>query len=214
MSREVDLEYMDHLDWRNLLLGILRQAIDDYVKLQHPITRKKKYLQEAYLTSIAFLFDSDYELAHVFDDYNDTMSTENLVKEILESEKVDLTKMREYAIAETIKYWTEKEMQIFDHIPDTINLVGKVYEIHHEELKQGDTSLPPVDIESKIIRVNKTSKKGQTQLIEAIFVALCLELDVGMTNIELKELAKHFHLLLKINNCFTAVTRDSQKYES
>jgi hypothetical protein len=205
---------MDHVDWRNLLLGILRQAIDDYIKLQHPITRRKKYLQEAYLTAIAFLFDNDYELANVFDGYNNTMSVEAMVKEILESEKVNLEQMKEYAIKETIQYWTEKDMQIFDHIPESINICGKVYEVLHEDVKFTDNSLPPVDTEEKIIRINKDGKRAEVQLLEAVFVALCLELDVGMTNIELKELAKYFHLLLKMNNCFTAVIKESQKYES
>lgn len=200
---------VDHIDWRNLLLGILRQSIDDYIKLQHPATRTKKYLQEAYLTAIAFLFDSDYELEHVVDGFNDPMSTEALVKEILESEKVDLEAMRKFAISETIKHWTEKDMKVFNTIPDTINICGSTYEIRHQEVKFTETSLPPVDTDKKIIHINKTASTAEVQLTEAVMIALCLELDVGVTNIEVKDLSKYLHLLLKMNNCFTAVTKES-----
>ena len=56
-------------DWETLLMAILTQAMNDYVKLQHPKYRKKKYLQDAFDSAVKMLFDDTFEFMYLKNEY-------------------------------------------------------------------------------------------------------------------------------------------------
>src|SRR5687767_2012363 len=111
-------DIIDEQDWRNLLVTILNQTIDDYIKLQHPASRNRKYLQEFYLTAIAFLFDDSYTLSNIKNGFNEDMSVPDLNSEVMDTDKPDMKRLRQYAIQQTKEYWENKNMPVIDHIPD------------------------------------------------------------------------------------------------
>ena len=56
---------LDVKDYRLLLGHIIKQAIDDYIKLQHPKFRQKKYLHETFLDAVDMFFDPEYRFAYL-----------------------------------------------------------------------------------------------------------------------------------------------------
>jgi hypothetical protein len=56
---------VDEHDYKRLLRAILVHAMDDYVKLQHPKNRRKKYLREAFSSAVDMFFDSEYSMLHL-----------------------------------------------------------------------------------------------------------------------------------------------------
>src|SRR5688572_15430731 len=143
-------DVVDSQDYKGILTGILSQAIDDYVELQHPYTRRKGYLQEFYLESIDFLFDNEYRLENVKNGHGQDMSIQELVSEILDNEKNEVEKLRSHAIQECYKYWDERVINIFDSIPDTVCIAGVTYSVENAYLTGYE-----IDYENKIIKLDK-----------------------------------------------------------
>lgn len=66
-------------EYKSLIKAIVDNGIIDYIKLQHPNNRKKRYLQEAYYTSIALFFDDSFRL-DLFADQNGEPLSLNCIK--------------------------------------------------------------------------------------------------------------------------------------
>lgn len=195
-------DVIDETDYKNLLLTILNQAIDDYVKLQHPATRTKKYLQEFYLTSINLLFDNSYRMHNLKNGYNQDMSTADLVSEILDTDRPDLVRLRAHAVKEAYDYWENKDMAVVDHIPDTVTISGHTFMVQHASIKSF-----AIDLEQKTIALDKESTQAnQINFVKALINVICMLHDITkVTGPSSGTLAKEIFWALKANNCFSYV---------
>ncbi len=195
---------IDEQDWRNLLVTILNQTIDDYVKLQHPASRNRKYLQEFYLTAIAFLFDDTYTLENIKNGFNEDMSVPDLISEVMDTDKPNMKRLRQYAINQTKEYWENKNMPVIDHIPDTVCISGETYMVQHAHI-----SSFAIDHEAKTIVLDKhTSDTNKTNFLKACMTVIIEQEDLSnakITAAAVSKLTKALAWLLKVNNCFVYV---------
>ena len=122
----------DSYDYKVLLNAILRQAIDDYIKLQHPKFRKKKYLQEAFDSAVDMFFDSEFKFLHVKDPEGNFLSLKDLISSILEDDRLQMDKMKNHVVNEARSFWETKMVNTL-YIPDSFIYDGHVYAVHHSE---------------------------------------------------------------------------------
>ena len=194
-------------EYKSLIKAIIDNGIIDYIKLQHPNNRKKRYLQEAYYTSIALFFDDSFRLDLFADQSGEPLSLETALKIIVDGQLASAQKAREYLVKETIVYWHEKNFQNLS-LPKTINVAGKSYFLCNTKEE------PYVDHEKYIFYLNFQKKE-----VDRDFTSICLSLilkecDINLRNSSLISLNKFFYLFLKINGCFTATTKQSLEDES
>lgn len=136
-------EPIDTQDFSTLLHAILRQGIDDYIKLQHPKFRNKKYLKEAFQSSVDMFFDSEFRFLHIQDGFGENISLKELIQEILSDDRFDLKKIQEHVIEEAREFWETKLIRTI-YIPDSFVYDGHVYKIKHHD--DGD---PLIDYEKE-----------------------------------------------------------------
>lgn len=154
---------VDHEDWKFLLQGILNQAVDDYIKLQHPGARQKTYLQEAFLDAVDMFFDKSYRFEALQNDFKEDMNIVDFFESLLQSERINIPAFQKHLIKETNKYWDTKEMQVIN-IPSTLSICGQVYTIEHT-----DDEGYEVDYDNRIIRLNKqTTEMNQRNLFRSM----------------------------------------------
>lgn len=206
-SQKKTNDTIDAADLRTLLVGIIGQVIDDYVKLQNPTTRTKKYLQEHYLTAIDFLFDCEYELAHIPNGTNGNMNVKELLSEVLDSDYPDTNKLREYAIQQTKKYWEDRDLAVLDHIPDTVCISGHTFDVRHAYITGY-----VVNTGDHTITLDKENKESnQLNFLQAMLEAITMLEDVPVKRTLLRLLAKETYWVLKTNNMFSYVGVASEK---
>ena len=116
-------------DYKRIMSAILRQAIDDYIKMQHPRYRRRKYEKEAFWSACNLLWD-DNHILQIEDDEGNPMNLRALAKGAANRENVDLKKLRQYLLSESVIYWNEKKMKTVT-IPEDIVVEGHAYQIHH-----------------------------------------------------------------------------------
>ncbi len=192
-------ETIDFTDYKRLLNAILSQAIDDYVKLHHPKYREKKYLKEAYLYSIDMLFDPEYRLMHVPNEYGTDMSLSEIISIMVNKEVTDLSKLQAYVTDQTIEYWDAKYIKTID-IPDTFGVEGTVYHVQHHAK---DTLT--IDYADKTIFLNRTLPLAEQEklFVYAIVEVSFYHLDIPIKKESIKNFSSIWFRLLKLNNCFT-----------
>lgn len=187
----------DEHDWRILLSHILRQAIEDYVKLQHPTWRKKKYLHEAWLDAVEMLFNPDYRFSQIQNDDNKDMSLNDFLQSMMQVEYVDSKKLQEYAIKQAERYWEQKQVDTLA-IPDHVLVSGNVYTLLHT-----DTTDYSIDYDKKTIHLNREPTEiNQRTLMAASLELVCFHSDISIAKIKRQELQVALFDLLKINNTF------------
>jgi hypothetical protein len=179
-------DIIDEQDFSKLMAAIIRQAIDDYVKLQHPKYRRKKYLVEAYQQAIDMFFDHTYKFLSIPNDYGEDMSLMDMLKAALKTEHVDIEKLREHAIAEAVAFWDTKAIKTVE-IPDSLQINGHVYDIRHED---SSTSYV-IDFDNKILTLDKLMNTTSDHE------------DIPIKPKHMAQLAKGWFRTLKLNNCFT-----------
>ena len=190
---------VDTYDWKILLNAILRQAIDDYIKLQHPKFRKKKYLQEAFDSAVDMFFDSDFKFLHVQGPEGNFMSLKDLISSILEDDRLEMEKIKEHVIEEARAFWEIKMVNTL-YIPDSFIYDGHVYAVHHSE--EEDVS---IDLDAKIICLNKDIKDSENQqrFMEASVKIICYHEDITISQKNISQIGKGIFKMLRINSCFS-----------
>lgn len=184
-------------DWETILMAILTQAMNDYVKLQHPKYRRKKYLQEAFDSAVRMLFDDTFEFMYLKNDLGDDMSLPDLLSNFISEKNMDLEKLRTHVISEAKLFWENKLLNVLE-IPESFIYDGHVYDTIHtdDECK--------VDYISKSIHIDKDNSNSDTQQVfikAAVEIMLYHEeIPIAKKNIDI--LAKGFFRMLKVNSCF------------
>ena len=101
-------DLIDPEDYKTIIKAVLRQGMDDYVKLQHPKFRTKKYLQEAFDSSVEMFFDSTYRLLYLLNEYGEPMSLKDMMTAILEDDRVSGKNLQKHLIEEARTFWETK----------------------------------------------------------------------------------------------------------
>lgn len=196
---ETEDEVIDQQDRQTLLWAILRQAMDDYIKLQHPRTRRKKYLEESFEHAVDMLFDSDYRMLYVKNEDGEDMALKDLVAEILNDDRTNLKQFKSKLIDDTLAFWETKQVHTLD-IPSNLIFDGHVYSI-----QQHNDPEPIIDFLNKIIYLNKDASDSENQekfVIIALQVAAYHQ-DWSISKNALEQMGKAIFRLLRMNACFT-----------
>ena len=185
-------------DYKVLLHAILKQAMDDYIKLQHPKFRKKLYLQEAFDSAVELLFNSDYRMLYVKNDMGEDLSLRELVTMLLDDSRADIKRLKEHVIQEARTFWETKLVRTL-YLPENFIYDGHVYSVHHT-----DDFDPTIDFDKKEISINK--KRGSES--EQQFLCVTIDIifyheDIPATKDTRDKLCRALFRMLKINSCFT-----------
>lgn len=180
-------------DYHNLMNKVLLQAMHDYIKLAHPSSRKKKHLREAFLDSASMFFDPEYRMKYFFNDEGQHMTLEDFLKIATDRERVDIEKLHQYLISETLKYWAEIPLM---KIPEVILIAGKPWTVLHRD--EGYR----IEFEEDTIYINKKVEDAAQQLFLGCVDISCDALGIKMPAATRKEFSKFFSELLRMNNCF------------
>lgn len=186
-------------DYKTLLMAILTQAMNDYVKLQHPKYRKKKYLQEAFDNSVKMLFDDSFEFLYLKNEDGENMSLKDLLSYFISERNLDLQKLRAHVISEAKMFWENKLLNILE-VPQSFIYDGHVYDtVHSDE----DVS---VDYVEKIIYINKETNNSDTQqaFIKCAVEVMLYHEEIPISKKNMEALAKGFFRMLRVNSCFLA----------
>lgn len=185
-------------DYKTLLLAIIRQAMDDYIKLQHPKYRNKKYLQEAFDSAIGVFFDSSYRFLYLKNDEGESMSIEDLLSYFISSNKMDLETLRSHVIKEAKIFWENKLLNVID-IPESLIYDGHVYSVYHTDEDDYE-----IDYVAKTITINKDSSNSDNQqnFVKAAVEVMFYHEEIPMPKSKLDLLGKAFYRMIKVNSCF------------
>ena len=188
----------DAQDYLTVLGAIFRQAIDDYIKLQHPRYRHKIYLQEAFDDAVDMLFDKHYRFLYLKNEEGEDMSLRDMLANLLSNKNTDVNKLKNYAIEESIKFWETKLIRTI-YIPSTIIIDGHVYRVEHTDSPDWE-----IDFKEKIVRTDKTEdQEHEARFIEAITAVMAYHADIKIKQDDLEALGKTLFRTLKMNTCFT-----------
>ena len=189
----------DTYDWKILLNAILRQAVDDYVKLQHPKFRKKKYMQEAFDSAVDMFFDSEFRLLHLKNDDGEFMSLKEMITSILEDDRLEMDKMKEHVVNEARSFWETKLVNTI-YIPESFIYDGHVYSVLHSD--EEDVA---IDFDLKTITLNKNIKDSENQqrFVESAVKVICHHEDLTISRVNLDKVGKGVFKMLRINSCFS-----------
>lgn len=188
----------DNSEYKNLIKAIIDNATIDYIKLQHPNNRKKKYLQDAYINSIALFFDPTYTFSLFKNNDGEFLMLYDALRIISDGTKIDIQRFKDHLLNETIKYWNEKHFQNLT-IPNSINVNGVVYFI-----KYGTES--KIDYENQLIYLEKNSKTNDRDFVKYILILIFNKCNIELDNRTFQEFQKYMYFFLKVNACFSNKT--------
>jgi len=181
-------------DHRKLMSAILRQTIDDYIKMQHPRYRRRKYEREAFWSARDLLWDDDCVL-NIQDAEGLDMNLSSLCEAASDRDNVDIKNLRKYLIKQSQEYWKEKPVKTVE-IPEDVVIEGHAYQVQQAE----DTE---IDFENKIILLDKLSPTAEEEFMRAMVDLTCHHGEIKTSGKARKELGKALYRLLRINSCFT-----------
>jgi len=184
-------------DYKALLMAILTQAMNDYVKLQHPKYRKKKYLQEAFESSVKMLFDDSFEFLYLRNENGENMSFREMLSYFISEKNMDLQKLRLHLIKEAKTFWENKLLNVLE-VPQSFIYDGHVYDTVHS-LEESS-----VDYVEKIIYINKENDNSDTQqaFIKCAVEIMLYHEEIPISGKNIEKLAKAFFRMLRVNSCF------------
>lgn len=187
----------DSYDLNRLCQLIIRQGMDDYIKLQHPSCRTKQYMQEAFVSSVEMFFDDEYRISTLKTDENKPLTIQDIFREALDGSRVDLNKIRRTLVRDAWEFWSKKDLNTL-RIPETLIVDGHVYVVLHSETKE------EIDFDQKTIYLDKN--KGS--LSQEKFLKMTIEVLTELSDLKIKVdqleiLSKAIYRMFRMNNCFT-----------
>lgn len=196
-----DLVY-DEQDYLKICRLVLKNAIYDYISLQHPKKRKRKHAQEAFTSAVDMLFDDTYRLAHFKNDDNEDMSLKEFIGVAGENTALDPKVLRNYVIAEALKD-QEQEMVSTVNIPEEVIIEGHVYTVVHQE---SPSYLINYDHKLIALDTKKKNSENQERFIIAVIEITFYHSDIKLPKKTIEAFGKIWFRTLRINNCFVGAT--------
>ena len=150
-------------DYRKIVAAIIEQSIDEYVKLQHPKFRKKKYSYQAFSNSFDIFFNPEYTFLYFNKADGTSMTTQDMLSVILTTATPELFVIQDYLINKAAQFWDSKYMKTII-LPDCFTFKGHVYALQHTE------GMPSIDHDSKAINMSrKQTLQNEKQFLEFAF---------------------------------------------
>lgn len=194
----------DDQDYVLLHRLVIVQAVDDYIKLMHPVKRKKKHLDWAWVTSAVMIFDDDYLAKALENNNGQPMDLEAVLMAASDRENVSVTKFRQEVLTSAKNYWEEKTVSTVE-IPKHITIENQLYTVKlgPEFMTQDYT----VDYEDRYIYLNP---KYQDDVLEQVFMQACFEAiayhqDISLNKKARNQLSNAWFRMMRMNNCFKGV---------
>lgn len=190
-----DSELNHDPDYKTLVQAVIENAITDYIKLQHPQNRNKKYLKEGFSSAVEMFFTDDYEFKSFLSFETELpLTTKDLISIMIGSSSSSLEKTKDYMITESMKYWWEKNFHDLK-IPSKIVIAGRVWFVHN-------SSSLKVDYNKNHIYIPIKKQFSDRLLVSAYLKVMLRESDIVITEKQEADLHKLFYLFLKVNNAF------------
>ena len=191
---ELDLD--NDPDYRFLINAVIENAIVDYTKLQHPLNRNKKYLNEGFISSVQMFFDDEF----TFDAFRSMESNEPLdIKDMLSimtnSTDIDINKTKQFVIDESINYWWTKNFHDIK-VPSKLIIYGKTWFVHNAQKDH-------IDFQKNRLYLPIKSNKADRIFFKLVLNIFLKEADITLSKKDFNQLHKIFYLFLKVNNAFS-----------
>lgn len=184
-------------DYQKLMSAVLRQAIDDYVKLQHPKHRQRKYEKEAFITAVDLFWDEEYLLA-ILDDESKFHTLKTLCMAASGRENIEIKNLRQAIVAQSKEYWKNKAMNTIT-IPEQITVAGHVYSV----VDNSNEIEFYIDYDNKLIGLDLESDSAQQTFMKAVVDLTCYHDEIKTSAVARSQLSKALFQMFKVNNCFT-----------
>lgn len=194
---------IDPEDLRKLAVQVFRQALEDYIHLQHPLSRSKKHSREAFSSAVDMFWSPDYHLDYFLDENEMPMALEDFLKLASDRSNLDIESFREYLQAQSKEYWRDKFVNTI-LIPDIVIVCETPYEIQQIDITAKETYM--VDYEKRIIYLDKTlSEANNMRFVTALIEVVCFHEDLRVAKATQKILGQRFYEILKMNNSFKEI---------
>ena len=191
-------DYIDPEDYKTIIKAVLRQGMDDYIKLQNPKFRSKKYIQEAFDSSVEMFFNSNYKMLHLLNEYGEPMSLKDMMTTILEDDRVSGKNIQNHLIRESRSFWETKLVRTL-YVPDSFIYDGHVYSVYGAEDAENK-----VCFEEKEIYINKElDSETELEFVKATIDIIHYHEDIKTAAAGREVIAKAIYRMLKVNSCFT-----------
>lgn len=183
-------------DMRKLKLAILNQSIQDYIKLQHPKYRSKKYLEESFIYSVNMFFDPGYSFLYFLNEEGEHQSTLEFIRSATDTYIKNLEPMKTYLKNQSIEHWKNKYMKTFK-IPNYLVYNGIVYNLlMHEKSKY------IIDYSKNEIFLNKKSNTAESEFILIFLELVKKERSIKISKKDQKTLSEEIYSFLKMNKMY------------
>ena len=183
-------------DYRRLIQAVIDYSVTNYIKLQHPLNRKRKTQNEDFLLTLDIFYDPNYSFEHFLDlDTQKNMTTQDMLDFMLGGSKASMSKTHSHIISESIDYWWTKNFHDIS-VPEVFTIAGKVW----RTVNSPNNSF----IDKDNLRIYMPIKKrGADRLFfKLTFKILLEELEIELSPEDFDKFHKFFYLLLKINGAF------------
>lgn len=174
---------------------ILLQALDDYVRLQHPRQRRKKYLQEAWLSAVDLIFDPAYEM-QIKNLEGHNMTLKDIVEAAYGASGMPLDALKNHVIKEASKYWSEQQMSAIK-VPTELIVHNTVFTVIYkniENLYELDT-----DKYELVISAQTTENDKQKAIIAATISYSCRTQNISLSDKEISRISDTLFETIKMN---------------
>jgi len=206
-------------DHYKLVLRVIEQAIDDYVRLYHPERRSFLGMNEPYRTAHDMLFDKTYKTAGLQDLFAAEVSLKDMLAFVGQEGEISMTEMLDRTETKAATY-NRKHLYIDFRLPEYFNMAGKSYRIDIDDI---DTAL--VDHDERIIYIGAdrdANSAAQTRSINtnfftcvAMIIFHSMEKPMGSINAhEMGELLYDLFILNSMAGTFNARNKTKQKDDS
>jgi hypothetical protein len=183
-------------DYQLLAEKVLLQAMMDYVRLQHPNSRDRKYLTEAFMDAADMFWDPEYRIGPFTNDDGKPMDVMEFLKLAADRERVDLQGLQKHLKAQSYTHWKPLERDIMT-IPDVLTIKAEPWYVEHEE-----TTEYTIDFDERRIFLNKKEHCGQIALLTAVIDILWDDLGVKTSARKRREFAEALYQTLVMNDNF------------
>lgn len=183
-------------DYRKLIQAVIDYSVTNYIKLQHPLNRKRKPQHEDFLLTLDVFYDPNYTFEHFVDsDTEENMTTQDMLDFMLGGAKASMTKTHAHIVNESIDYWWDKNFHDIK-VPEVFTIAGKVW----RTVNSPNNSF----IDKDNLRIYMPVKKrGADRLFfKLTFQILLEELEIELSSEDFQKFHKFFYLLLKVNGAF------------
>lgn len=185
----------DPYNYKILMQKILLQALDDYVRLQHPKQRRKKYLQEAWLSAVDLIFDPTYEM-QIKNLEGHSMTLKDVVEAAYGASEMPLNALKTYVVKEASSYWSDQQMSVIK-VPTELIVDNTVFTVIYKNIE----NLYELDADKYqlVINAQATENNKQKAIIAATISYSCLTQNISLSDEEISRISDTLFETIKMN---------------